>query len=148
MHYNNNNNNNNKDFGTGPAPKRRFPTPCSFSLRNPTRRSFGKKYVRGGPKRKVKRAAPWSDSPTRFEVSKANSLAGVLSRRKLRSTCPPGCWPQKRAERAQGTTRNVKKVLRMRRKAEKGATRGPKAGAQLTKIIFRNYKNCKTRRLL
>ena len=28
---------------TGSAPKRRFPIPCSFSLRNPQRRSFGKK---------------------------------------------------------------------------------------------------------
>ena len=37
------NNNNNKDFGTRAAPKRRFPTPCSFSLRNPQRMSFGKK---------------------------------------------------------------------------------------------------------
>ena len=34
--------NNNKDFGTRTAPEVRFPTPRSFSLRNPQRRSFGK----------------------------------------------------------------------------------------------------------
>ena len=38
-----NNNNNNKDFGTKTAPQGRFPTPRSFSLRNPNLRSLGEK---------------------------------------------------------------------------------------------------------
>ena len=49
-------------------------------------------------------------------------------------------WLQSRSERTIGTNRTVKKVHRMRRKAVQSATRGPKACAQLTKIIFRNYK--------
>ena len=40
--HKNGDNNTNKDFGTRAAPERRFPTPSSFSLRNPQRRSFGK----------------------------------------------------------------------------------------------------------
>ena len=59
---------------------------------------------------------------------------------RLRSACPLGCWLQNPPERTEGTNRKVKKMLRMRRKAGQWATRGPKAGAQLTKMNFQKLQ--------
>ena len=104
--HNNNNNNNNKDFGTRTAPEVRFPTPRSFSLRNPQRRSFGK-ICEGGPQTKY--------------FSRCLNLGGrracFSDELRLRSACPLGCWLQNPPERTEGTNRKVKKMLRMRRKA-------------------------------
>ena len=119
----NNNNNNNKDFGTRTAPEVRFPTPHSFSLRNPQRRSFGKN-MGGGPQTKY--------------FSRCLNLGGrracFSDELRLRSACPLGCWLQNPPERTEGTNRKIKKMLRMRRKTGERATRGPKAGARLTKM--------------
>ena len=49
-------------------------------------------------------------------------------------------WLQSRSERTIGTNRTVKKVHRMGRKAAQSATRGPKAGAQLTKMNFQKLQ--------
>ena len=80
-------NNTNKDFGTRAAPERRFPTPSSFSLRNPQRRSFGKIWA-GGPQTKY---------ISRF-LTRTGRRACFSGELRLRSAYPLGRWLQNRLE--------------------------------------------------
>ena len=87
------------------------------------------KYGRGGPKRNICRE---------FYSGEVGERAFQASRM-CGSTRLNGfdlLWLQSRSERTIGTNRTVKKVHRMGRKAAQNATRGPKAGAQLTKMKF------------
>ena len=87
------------------------------------------KYVSGGPKRIICRE---------FYSGEVGERAFQASRM-CGSTRLNGfdlLWLQSRSERTIGTNRTVKKVHRMDRKAAQSATRGPKAGAQLTKMKF------------
>ena len=119
----------NKDFGTRPAPEVRFPTPRSFSLRNPQRRSFGKKVRPGEAKteaelatvqfqkfQKVKKASiacgptalVLGKSATRGPNTEAELAAVIISKFQKRKNASIACRP-------------TAPVL-------KNATRGPKQG--------------------
>ena len=76
-----------------------------------------------------------------LEISNAGRSESVLFRRAAASICMSTCsWLQNPAERVKRKYRKVKKMLRMRRKAGKRATRWPKAGGQLTKMNFQKLQ--------
>ena len=80
----------NKDFGTRTAPEVRFPTPRSFSLRNPQRRSFGKNkshHLSICGKEKLENMGGGAPNEIFLEMSKSGRSESVFFRRTAASIC-------------------------------------------------------------